>query len=772
MHYFAAVIVLLACASGCKSKGKNKPKDEPAVAAKSASGDPALPGIESPSAAFEAELRAEMARKGSSYPVRTQHRKGDGSPTFVNRLIRETSPYLLQHAHNPVNWYSWGDEPFERARRENKPVLLSIGYSTCHWCHVMERESFEDAEVAELLNRYFVCIKVDREERPDVDELYMTAIQVIAGRGGWPMTVFTTGDRKPFTGGTYFAKDNFVELLETVREAYANDKGGIDAESAAILREVTAASTPLRAPEVPSIESIDSAVTSTAHLYDSRNGGFGRPPKFPQPARLELLLRHYRRTGKDEILAMVSHTLERMAQGGIHDHIAGGFHRYSTDTNWLVPHFEKMLYDNAQLAALYVQAFKATGRRDFSDVARRTLDYVLGEMTDPAGGFYSATDADSETPDGSEQEGYFYTWTHGELEDILGPELSRPVVAWFAVTPEGNYEGRSILHAPRPLAQVAAELDITEDELAAAIDEARAKLYRARRKRPAPLRDDKILTAWNGLMISALSRAAGPLGEPRYAASARRAASFVLKSMRIEGGRLARSWRLGQARHAAVLDDYAFLIQGLLDLFEATSEPHWLDSAAALQRDMNEQFLDAAGGGYFTTASSSEKLLVQSKPTLDGALPAGNSVALLNLVRLYELTGEESYRKTAEAGFTAFGGAISLGGIDRPKMLSALDYYLDQPLQIILVHPADGPVNKELARAVHRSHVPNHTLVEAVEGPPLAAIAERVPTARDKHARAGASTAYVCQRGTCKLPTSDPDILARQLARIAQAPED
>jgi uncharacterized protein len=729
----------------------------------SSGGDPSLRGVTAPDRALDERLAAALRAKGPGYRPRTRHLRADGSPIYTNRLILETSPYLLQHAHNPVNWYAWGDEPFERARRERKAVLLSVGYSTCHWCHVMERESFEDEEVARYLNEHFVCIKVDREQRPDVDAAYLKAVEAMTGIGGWPMTVFLTADRKPFLGGTYVPRDRFLALLGKIADAYAADPAALAGEAAEVVRALDR-DVPARG-NIPLPDVIVAAARGYAASYDPVWGGFGPRPKFPRPAVLELLLRYHRRTGDAQALAMVTRTLERMAAGGIHDQVGGGFHRYATDERWLVPHFEKMLYDNAQLATLYLDAAQAMGRADLAAIARETLDYVRREMTAPEGGFYSATDADSSTPAGEEKEGAFFTWTPAEIEAAVGPTAATAVMAWYDVTPAGNFEGRTILSTPRPPADVAGSLAIPPDALRAAIDDARPRLYAARAERLPPGRDDKIVVSWNGLMISAMSRVALVTGRPEYAEAARRAADFVLTKLRAPDGRLLRSFRDGRASGPAVLDDYAFLIQSLLDLFDTSSERRWLDEALALEKQLDGAYLDAAAGGYYLTAASAEPLLVRDKPVYDGVEPSGNSVALLNLLRLNELSGDPRFRRRAEDGFAAFASVVARDPTSAPMLLAALDFYHDTPLEIVLVAPRTRAETAPLLAVVRRAFVPNHALVVVVAGAELEQLAGRVPFVEGKLAIEGRPTAFVCVRTHCELPTSDPAVLAEQLTR-------
>jgi len=765
------LVVFVACSgrSGCsgdEASSANSARTPDSTA------DPALPGMGDGTPALMQRLNAALAAKGPDHEPRTHHFNDDGTPKYVNRLILETSPYLLQHAHNPVNWYPWGDEAFERAKREDKPVLLSVGYSTCHWCHVMERESFEDEEIARVMNEHFINIKVDREERPDIDQIYMAALHATGEQGGWPMTMFLTEDAEPFFGGTYFpardgdrgARKGFLTILQEMKAEYTTSRDAVVTRAQQLSQRIAAAAAPSRPGDVPGPTLIDRAARTLAQSFDPVFGGFGRAPKFPRPVTLELLLRYHRRTGDAQALHMVVHTLEKMAAGGMYDQVGGGFHRYSTDARWLVPHFEKMLYDNAQLAPLYLSAYQLTERDDFARVARETLRYVVREMTSPQGGFYSATDADSPTPEGHDEEGYFFTWTPAEIEAVFGAEDARIVSAYYGVAASGNFEGRSILHRPRSDAEVASELGITLGQLSSTLESARSRLYRVRLRRPAPHRDDKVLTSWNGLMISAFAKAALILADETYAEQASKAAAFVLRELKRDDGRLLRSFKDGRARHNGYLDDYAFFIQGLLDLYEATSSLRWLEEAVALQRVLDQHYWDAGAGGYFMTSDDHEDLLARDKPTYDGAEPSGNSVALLNLMRLSELTGE--YRERAERGLAAFSQALSRSPTTSPKMLSALDFYLDTPLEVFVVTPAAGGDPAPLLSRFRRAFLPNRVFTLTEEGEPLSRRARVIHVLEGKRALQGRSTAFVCERGRCELPTSDPDTFDRQLGKV------
>ncbi len=739
---------------------------EPAAAAQ-------LPGAPPLEPDLIERLRDAWGARPAGYAPRTRHLNPDGTPRYTNRLFLETSPYLIQHAHNPVNWYPWGDGAFETARRLGRPVLLSVGYSTCHWCHVMEEESFDDEEIARYLNESYIAIKVDREERPDVDAIYMNAVVNLTGRGGWPMTVWLTPDRKPFYGGTYFpardgdrgARVGFLTLLRRMKEIYDTEPDRVIEAAAEIARTTQGQLSPGAPGELPGPDVIVSAASFYRQRFDAEHGGTKGAPKFPSNLPVRFLLRHWRRTGDADSLRMAVLTLERMAAGGIHDHVGGGFHRYSTDPRWLVPHFEKMLYDNALLAAAYLEGYQATGREEFAAVVRAILRYVERDMTAAGGGFYSATDADSLTPEGRREEGYFFTWTPQEIEEALGPERARVAKAYFAVTAGGNFEGRNILHAPRPLADVAKELGLPAEKAQAAVEESKEILYRARFKRPAPLRDEKILTAWNGLMISAFAQASLVLGEPRYAERASGAARFVLQNLRRDG-RLLRSWKDGRARHAGYLDDYAFLAAGLLDLYEATGEIRWLREALALDMILARHHEEHDNGGFFMTADDHEALLAREKPAYDGAEPSGNSVHLLNLLRLGEYTTEDRYRQRAERAMRAFGGVLASRPAALSEMLLAVDFRLDTPKEIVIV-TANGRRDAEpLLARLRRTFLPNRILVVAGEGEDLQTQSKLVPLLVQKVARGRKATAYVCERGVCELPTSDPGVFAKQIAGV------
>jgi len=731
-----------------------------------------LPGAAPFDAALVARIESARKAQSASYRPRTRHLEKDGAAKYTNRLLLEASPYLLQHAHNPVNWYPWGDEAFEVARRLGRPVLLSVGYSTCHWCHVMEEESFEDEEIARVLNESYVAIKVDREERPDVDAVYMSALQAFMDRGGWPMTVWLTAAREPFFGATYLpARDGergvsmgFLSLLRRMAQAHA-EQGEHVAETA---RSLVAAVREDLAPReksagLPEAGVLRAAAASYRDAYDAESGGLSGAPKFPSSLPVRFLLRYHRRTGDRHALEMATRTLETMAAGGIHDPIGGGFHRYTVDARWRVPHFEKMLYDNALLAVAYIEGYQVTGRQDLAAVARDILEYVAREMTAPAGGFYSASDADSLTPEGKRVEGRFFTWTPEEVRAAVGPTRAPLVEAAYAITSAGNLDGRSVPQAERPLGAIARELGMTEAAARASLEESRVLLLAARSRRPPPLRDEKILAAWNGLMISAFARAAQALGEPRYAAQAARAADFVLTRMR-ERGRLLRSLSGGRARHNAYLEDHAFLIAGLVDLYEATGTPRWLSEAIGLDQVLERHYEDAESGGYFTTSDDHERLLARAKPAQDGAEPSGNSVQALNLLRLHELTDDDRYRRRAERTLAAFSGRLAKAPDVLRDLLLAVDFQLDTPKQIVIVAP-DRQKAQPLLAMLGSRFVPNRVLVVATEGADLERQSRLVPLLAEKRALSGKATAYVCERRICQLPTSDPGVFAAQVAK-------
>ncbi len=724
-----------------------------------------LPGTEPFPAAVQQQLEEALAAKGKTYTPRTHHLFEDGSPHYTNRLILEPSPYLLQHAHNPVNWHSWGDAAFARAKQENKPVLLSIGYSTCHWCHVMEKESFEDLSIAEYLNRHYIVVKVDREQRPDLDGIYMTAVQMLTGRGGWPMTVWLTSDRQPFYGGTYFPprdgmrgqKAGFLTLLTRLQEIYHKDPDRVGEIAKNLTQRIETAVVPSATEDSPTAAVLKHAAESFTRIFDAKYGGFGKVPKFPRSVTLEFLLRYSRRVDDQKVQDMVVKTLESMAAGGMYDQVGGGFHRYSTDREWLVPHFEKMLYDNALLTVAYLEGYQATAREDFASVAREILDYLDREMRAPGGGFYSATDADSEG-----EEGKFFVWTRAELEALLDPQQTRLIQHHYGVTAQGNFEGANIFSVSQPLAAVAAAQGLGLEQMRAKLRTIRKILYQARQKRIPPHTDTKVLVSWNGLAISAFARGAQVLGAPIYAERAKGAATFILTHMK-QAGRLQRSALETTIGGDAYLDDYAFFIAGLLDLYEATFELAWLQEAIALQAVLEKHFWDSQHGGFFLTADDAEALLAREKPSYDGAEPSGNAVAVQNLLRLAELTTNEHYRQLAQRCFRAFASQLKKSPTRMPRMLSALDFSLDRPKEIAIVKASPQDTAEPLLVQLRTHFIPNRVVSVVTQGSQLTAHQKVIPWLEAKIAIKGKVTAYVCEQHVCALPTSDPEIFAKQI---------
>ncbi len=645
---------------------------------------------------------------------------------YTNRLIHEKSPYLLLHAHNPVDWYPWGEEAFEKARREQKPIFLSVGYSTCHWCHVMERESFEDLAIAEVMNKYFVSVKVDREERPDVDRIYMTYVQATAGSGGWPMSVFLTPDLKPFFGGTYFPPDDrygrlgFRSLLLRIEEAWQKDRDKIT-QSANHFTQFLRQAASGGAGESRDLQEPAPAKTyeQIRASYDPAYGGFGGAPKFPRAVTFNFLMRYYARRGQKQALGMTLHTLRAMARGGVHDHLGGGFHRYAVDAEWHVPHFEKMLYDQAQLAVAYLETYQATRDQFFAETARDVLDYVLRDMRSPEGGFYSAEDADSLMAAGKPEhgEGAFYVWEAGQIEKVLGPEAAL-FDFYYSVEPAGNvppakdpqgeFRGKNILVVSHTLAEAARKFGGSEAEVAARLSEARQKMLAARSGRPRPPLDDKVLTAWNGLMISALARASQVLDDPRYLAAAEQAAGFIQSKLYdARAGRLKRRYRAGEVAIDGFLDDYAFLIQGLLDLCETSFDFRWLAWAIDLQSQQDQLFWDSNQGGYFATASGDASILAQMRDAYDGTEPSPNSIAAMNLLRLAQMTDRDAYREKADKVFGFFAPPLERNPEAMPQLAVALDFKLSKPKQIIIAGDPGSADTRALLRLVNERFIPN-----------------------------------------------------------------
>jgi uncharacterized protein YyaL (SSP411 family) len=657
----------------------------------------------------------------------------------TNRLAKEKSPYLLQHAHNPVDWYPWGPEAFEKSKKEDKPIFLSIGYSTCHWCHVMEHESFEDEEVAKYLNEHFVAIKVDREERPDVDQIYMSAVQAMNSQGGWPLSAWLTPELKPFMGGTYFPKEDrygrpgFITILKRISELWKDKRKELN-ESADQVGDYLKKMSEVEAPgEVSLGAAFEKMYFQAERSFEPRHGGFSQQPKFPHSTTISYLMRHYVRTGEKKALEMVETSLTEMCRGGIYDQLGGGFARYSTDGEWLVPHFEKMLYDNALLAACYLEAWQLTKKDLYARIVRETLDYVLRDMTSKEGGFYSAEDADSEGV-----EGKFYVWNPKQVVEVLGKDADRFMKA-FDVTPRGNWEpheesipkNQSVLH-------VVEDGDFTD---------LKKKMFEARSKRVRPHLDDKVLTGWNALMISAMAQAGAVLDEPRYRDAAVKAANFLLSAHR-KDGRLLRTSRLGEAKLEGYLEDYSYLAAALLDLYEATFDVRYFNEAKTLVAQANELFWDEAAGGYFVTAKSHESLIARMREEYEGPHPSGNSVMALTLLKLYDYTGDAAYRDRADKGVRSFKAHLERFPMGHGWMMVALDYLKGPSKEIVITGPDPGPMLK----VVRGRYLPNKVLA-------LADGKASIPLLEGRGPVQGKSAAYVCENMTCKKPAASPEEL-------------
>jgi uncharacterized protein YyaL (SSP411 family) len=674
----------------------------------------------------------------------------------TNHLIHETSPYLLQHSHNPVDWYPWGDEAFQKAKTENRPILLSIGYSACHWCHVMERESFEDEKIAALMNDLFVNIKVDREERPDLDEIYMNAVQMLTGRGGWPMTVFLTPEGKPFYGGTYFPPEDrygvpgFPKILLGVANAYREKPQDVERSVGQILTGLQRMSLSTESHQPFSPDIIGQSAERLAQAYDADHGGLGKAPKFPNVGVYELFLRHYHRSKGSRFLEMVTHTLTKMAQGGIYDHLGGGFHRYSVDEKWLVPHFEKMLYDNAQLVRIYAQVYCLTGEPLFKQVVDETMTYLMREMLHTEGGFYSTQDADSEG-----EEGRFFVWTEAEITRILGEESSEIFCRIYDVSEEGNFEEKNILHPILTLEQASKLFRRDLKAIESLVSDAKMKLFQEREKRIKPFRDEKILTSWNGLMLSGLAEAIKISRHPDYLEAANRTVDFIFTKL-FRDGRLLHTHKDGTGKILGYLDDYAFLAAGLLDLFEATVNRTHLDRALKLAETMLDEFWDEAGAGFFYTGRSHERLIAQSKPIFDGSIPSGNAVATQVLLRLYHYTEAESYLKRAERILRAYYDTMESQPFGFAHMLAALDFYLQKPKEVVLVGDKKDPKTTELLTKIHSLYVPNMTLQLASPEDSLEKISSLLAGKKQIENK---PTVYVCHNFTCSRPVVEWDKL-------------
>jgi uncharacterized protein YyaL (SSP411 family) len=684
------------------------------------------------------------------------------SEQHTNRLIDETSPYLLQHAHNPVDWYPWGPEALERARTEDKPILLSIGYSACHWCHVMEHESFENSEIARLMNDNFVCIKVDREERPDLDSIYMNAVQMMTGHGGWPMTVFLTPDLRPFYGGTYYPPvdrhglPGFPKLLTAIADSYKNRSEDIDTSATAITAELKKINRFVPSGEMLTTEVLNQAFSALAGNFDPMNGGFGGAPKFPPSMTLMFLLRHHKRTNSPEALAMVELTLDKMARGGMYDHLGGGFARYSVDARWQVPHFEKMLYDNALLVRVYLYAYQQTKNPTYRRVAEEVLEYIVRDMTDRTGAFYSSEDADSEG-----EEGKFYVWTRAEVMSILGEEDGAILCEFFNVTESGNFEhGHSILNTPLSLEEFAEKKGANPEELRRTISAARQRLFTVREARVRPGRDDKSLAAWNGLMLTAFAEAANILGRDDYREIAVRNAEFILEHL-TKDGRLLRTYKSGQSKLNGYLEDYAYVIEAMLALYEATFELRFFNHARELADTMIAQFWDEADGGFYFTSTDHEELLTRTKDYFDNATPSGNSVAALALLKLFHLTQEQEYQRSALAVLRTVRQAVAKYPSGFGYALCALDFYLSEPKEIAIVGETDSHEVRLFIEEIYSRYLPNK--VVAARAPEDEQSAEAIKLLAARPVVEGKATAYVCRNYTCLAPATTAEELAARL---------
>jgi len=687
-----------------------------------------------------------------------------------NRLIFEKSRYLLQHAGNPVDWYPWGEEAFLKAEKEERPVFLSIGYSACHWCQVMERESFEDAGIAQLMNRHFVAIKVDREERPDIDNIYMSVCQSMTGSGGWPLTIVMTPDKKPFFAGTYFpprsrlGRPGLVEILSHISTLWQEERPRllqIGTQVTEAIRQISCSS----AYDHLKLDNLRVAARLFQNQFDELHGGFGAAPKFPSGHNLSFLLRWWKRSGEQSILSMVEKTLDHMWRGGIYDHLGFGFHRYSTDDEWLIPHFEKMLYDQAMLAIAYIEAYQATGKNRYAVVAQQIFTYVLTNMTSPEGGFYSSLNAESEG-----EEGKFYVWTRDEIKASLGDQQGKLFCRFWGVTEEGNAgQGRSVLHVRRAPEEFAGDEGMSAREFEESMERFRQRLFRVREQRIHPSKDDKILTDWNGLMITALAKGSQALRKPEYADAARRAADFALQSLRRRDGRLLHRYRDGEANLRGYVDDYAFFIWGLIELYETTFKVSYLKEALSLTDEMLTLFWDDREGGLYFTGSDSEELLVRMKESHDGALPSGNSVAALNLLRLGRMTATQELERKANGLMEAFGGSISHSPTGFSQLLVALDFALGPTKEIVIAGDRDDEDTKHMLRSIGSRFVPRKVLLLHPEGKEGKATERIAPFMKEQKKIGGKTTAYVCENHFCRLPTTD---VTQMVALIESAPGD
>ena len=679
------------------------------------------------------------------------------TPKHTNRLSNETSPYLLQHAHNPVDWYSWGEEALARAKREDKPILLSIGYSACHWCHVMERESFENEGIAAIMNQHFVNIKVDREERPDLDEIYMNAVQIMTRQGGWPMTMFLTPELQPFYGGTYFPPDDrygrpgFANVLQAVAAAYRDRRSDVSKQADEIVEHLTQMSSVSDHGHDLTTDLLDAAFRHYRSTFDSQYGGFGNAPKFPPSMGLPFLLRYWLRTENPNALEMAESTLEKMARGGMYDQLGGGFHRYSTDAVWLVPHFEKMLYDNAQLVVAYLEAYQATKKPLYREIAKETLDYVLREMYDAEkGGFYSAQDADSEGV-----EGKFFVWSLDEVDRILGRENAEIFCEYYDITESGNFEGENILHVQTPLDIFAKKLRRDEGELEAILLEEKQKLFEVREGRIKPGLDDKILTSWNGIMIRGMAVGYQLLNDQRYLEAAEKSADFILSELSQANGLLLRTYRAGKSHLNAYLEDYSYLSAGLVALYEASFNPRWLQEAERLTEIMIEQFWDDSSSGFFFTGKAHESLIVQSKSAYDSATPSGTAMAVHSLLRLAKHLDRPDFREKAVQALGLYYHQMENAPSGSGQLLCELEFLLSTPKELAVVGEKNADDTKVVLQEIHGRFLPNKILALLDPSDNQSSADASMPLTTGKKQIDGKATVYVCENYACQVPTTD-----------------
>ena len=687
----------------------------------------------------------------------------DGGSAY-NRLIFESSPYLLQHARNPIDWRAWGDEALKLALSSDKPIFLSIGYTTCHWCHVMEKESFEDEEVARLLNENYICIKVDREERPDLDNVYMSVTQMMTGRGGWPMTVIMTPQKVPFFAGTYFPKSSMLDMLPHFSRIWKEEREKVDEVGRSIIENLAKAQSSQAGGDL-NASHLDRCFDALSQAYDPEHGGFGQQPKFPTPHSLSFLVRYYQRTGKEEALNMVSHTLRQIRLSGTYDQIGWGIHRYSTDREWLVPHFEKMLYDQALFAVACLETYQLTEDPLMKEACKNTLDYVSRELSSPEGGFYSAEDADSEG-----EEGKFYLWTKDELISVLGVEDGKTFINIFGCESSGNYldeatrqrTGKNIPHLKKSISEYSLSQDVSPKEFQNKLENIRKKLFNSRESRVHPQLDDKVLTDWNGLMISAFAKSGQAFGNKEYVIRAKKAADFCLSELRQPNGRLLKRWRLGKAGLPAHLEDYAFLAQGLIDLYEATCTPHYLDQAKQLIDLSRELFEDSNTGGFFLTAKDGEQLLTRPKEIYDGAIPSGNSVMAMNLCRMWKISGDEKYRECLNRSFSAFSGFLESNPSGAENFLHALAFVLHPPYEIVISGNLEDENTKEFLKETSKRFLPFKTQIHLPKQFEKSKIVELAPYLR-AFTSSQKPTFFLCRDYACEQPREDPKEVGNML---------